>query len=121
MGEPAAVGKITGRVVHAADGRPVPGADVRLLKRGNYTEPLPTRRTTANDQGEFTFDAVAPGQYRVWSFHGNLASRKRMYQGDIVAIAADGAAKPVVAGKKNSTSPARSESPYGRSVTHRSS
>lgn len=95
-GEPAAFGKITGRVIHAADGQPVPGADVRLLKRGSYTEPLPTQRATANDQGEFTFDAVAPGQYRVWSFHGNLASRTRMYNGQAVAVESNGASKPLV-------------------------
>jgi beta-lactamase regulating signal transducer with metallopeptidase domain/5-hydroxyisourate hydrolase-like protein (transthyretin family) len=93
---PAAVGKVTGRVVQAADGRPVAGADVRLIRRGSYSGPPPTRRATTNAQGEFTFDAVAPGEYRVLSFQGNLASRTRMYRGDIVAVAADGAAKPVV-------------------------
>lgn len=97
-GQPLKVvdGKITGRVVHAEDGKPVSGADVRLLRRGTYAGTPPTRKTTANAQGEFTFDAVAPGDYRVWAFHGNLASRSRIYEGDIVAVAADGIAKPVV-------------------------
>jgi beta-lactamase regulating signal transducer with metallopeptidase domain/5-hydroxyisourate hydrolase-like protein (transthyretin family) len=93
---PAALGKVTGRVVHTADGKPVGGADVRLLRRGTYSGTPPTRRTTANAAGQFTFEGVAPGDYRVWSFYGNLASRTRMYQGDIVKVAADGAAKPVV-------------------------
>jgi beta-lactamase regulating signal transducer with metallopeptidase domain/uncharacterized GH25 family protein len=93
---PTATGKITGRVVHAAGGKPVSGADVRLLRRGTYSGEPPTRRTTANARGDFTFDAVAPGQYRVWSFHGNLASRTRMYQSDIVAVSSAGDSKPIV-------------------------
>src|SRR5207245_11757829 len=32
--ESAPAGKVTGRVVHAADGQPVTGADVRLVRRG---------------------------------------------------------------------------------------
>jgi protocatechuate 3,4-dioxygenase beta subunit len=93
---PAVAGKVTGRVVNAKDGSPVAGADVRLLRRGTYSGQPPTRRTTTSTQGEFTFDAVAPGQYRLWAFHGNLASRTRMYQGETVAVAEDGATKPVV-------------------------
>jgi RNA polymerase sigma factor (sigma-70 family) len=89
-------GKVTGRVVHAEGGRPVGGADVRLLRRGTHTGTPATRRIAANAQGEFTFDAVAPGEYRVWAFHGNLASRSRMYESDIVTVAANGSARPVV-------------------------
>jgi protocatechuate 3,4-dioxygenase beta subunit len=89
-------GKVTGRVVDAADGKPVSGADVRLLRSRGYAGTPPTRRTTANAQGEFTFDGVTPGKYAIWSFHGNLASRARMFESDVVSVGADGSAKPVV-------------------------
>jgi beta-lactamase regulating signal transducer with metallopeptidase domain/protocatechuate 3,4-dioxygenase beta subunit len=92
----AVVGQVGGTVVHAADGSPVSGADVRLLRRGTYSGEPPTRKTTTNARGEFIFDALAPGEYRVWSFHGNLMSRSRMYRGEIVSVGPDGASKPVV-------------------------
>jgi RNA polymerase sigma factor (sigma-70 family) len=102
QGEPAppaqqeAKGKVTGRVVHADDGKPVGGADVRLLRSQSYAGELPVRRVTANAQGEFTFDGVAPGKYAIWAFHGNLASRSRMHECDVVSVAPDGTAKPVL-------------------------
>jgi beta-lactamase regulating signal transducer with metallopeptidase domain/protocatechuate 3,4-dioxygenase beta subunit len=89
-------GKVTGQVVLAADGKPVAGASVRLIHQGTTSVTPPTRRVLANDKGEFTFDAVAPGRYRVVGFHGNLASRTRMYEGGVVTVAADGTAKPIV-------------------------
>jgi RNA polymerase sigma factor (sigma-70 family) len=89
-------GTITGRVVHADDGTPVGGADVRLFRRGTYSGTPPVRRTTANAQGEFTFDGVAPGDYGVWALHGNLASRSRMFETEKVTVGPDGAAKPVI-------------------------
>ena len=91
---PAVVGRVTGHVVHARDGRPVVGADVRLRHRDPAK--AGTQRTTTNARGEFAFDAVAPGEYRVWSFQGNLASRSRRYQGDSVDVGANGASTPVV-------------------------
>jgi beta-lactamase regulating signal transducer with metallopeptidase domain/5-hydroxyisourate hydrolase-like protein (transthyretin family) len=94
--EQSATGKVTGRVVVAADGSPVSGADVRLLRRGTYAGQPPTRKATANAQGEFSFEGLAAGEYRVWSFHGKLASRSRMYHGDIVTVAPDGSARPVL-------------------------
>src|SRR5207244_2192843 len=62
---------ITGRVVHASDGQPVNGADVRLVRRGMYSGPVAPRQTTTNAQGEFRFDAVPVDQYRIFAFHGN--------------------------------------------------
>ncbi|HWY85690.1 MAG TPA: carboxypeptidase regulatory-like domain-containing protein [Gemmataceae bacterium] len=94
--EAAPTGKVTGRVVNAADGRPVGEADVRLLLDITHYGDLPTRRTTTNAQGEFSFDGVAPGQYRLWSFHGNLASRTRMHQTAIVTVAAGVSTKPML-------------------------
>src|SRR5262249_40184073 len=89
-------GKVTGQVVLAADGKPVAGASVRLIHQGTTSVTPPTRRVLANDKGEFAFDAVAPGRYRVVGFHGNLASRPRMYEGGVMTVAADGTAKPIV-------------------------
>jgi beta-lactamase regulating signal transducer with metallopeptidase domain len=92
----AAISKVTGRVVYAADGKPLAGAEVRLIKRGHYVgQPVP-RLATTNAQGEFTFEAVVPGEHRVLCFAGNLASRTRRYQGDIVTVAPDGTSPPVV-------------------------
>jgi hypothetical protein len=94
--EPLGMGKVTGQVILAAEGTPVSGAEVRLIRRGQYSGPPPSRRATTNAQGEFSFDGVASGQYRVLCFHGNLASRTKMYQGDIVAVDKNGESKPVV-------------------------
>jgi beta-lactamase regulating signal transducer with metallopeptidase domain/protocatechuate 3,4-dioxygenase beta subunit len=92
----SAKGKVSGQVVLASDGTPVAGASVRLIHQGGTSVTPPTRRVTANARGEFAFDAVAPGRYRVVGFHGNLASRTRMYEGGVVTVAADGSARPVV-------------------------
>lgn len=94
--EPAINGKVAGQVILAADGQPVAGADVRLIRRGQYSGPPPTRRTITNAQGKFTFDHVAAGEYRVLSFHGNLASRSKMYQGDMAVVEKNRDSKPVV-------------------------
>jgi hypothetical protein len=56
----------------------------------------PSRLATTNAQGEFSFDGVAPGKYEVLCFHGTLASRTKMYQGDTVVVGKNGDAKPVV-------------------------
>src|SRR5262249_31248864 len=85
------VGKVRGRVVH--EGKPLAGADVRLLRRDTHAGTPPTRRTTSNDRGEFAFAAVTPGEYRVWCFHGNLSSRAQIYHGDSVTVAPDGTCK----------------------------
>ena len=40
-----------------------------------YYGKLPLRRTTADAQGAFAFDGLAPGRYRVWANHGRMTSR----------------------------------------------
>jgi beta-lactamase regulating signal transducer with metallopeptidase domain len=94
---PAATGRITGRVVDADD-RPVARADVRVkdVRWAGDPPPFSMRRTTTNVQGEFTFDAVPPGQFRLWAFHGDSSSRVRMLQGENVIVERDGASRPVV-------------------------
>ncbi len=93
---PAAEGTIIGRVVLAGDGKPVAGAEVRLLKNKTYYGEPPTRRTTSDAKGEFTFTGVAPGKYGIWALHGDLASRTRMHGGDSVTVPDRGNAGPVV-------------------------
>ena len=73
--------RIFGQVVNHDDGKPVVGADVRLLRRGTHTMPLKPIRTATNEIGEFEFNKVEPGQYKIWAFHGNLASRVERYGG----------------------------------------
>jgi protocatechuate 3,4-dioxygenase beta subunit len=88
-------GRVTGKVINAADGLPVSGADVRIARRGQYSGTVPWRHATTDSQGRFHFDSLSPGEYRVLSFHGNLASRTKMFQGDTVSVAKNGESKPV--------------------------
>lgn len=79
--------KISGTIVKE-DGSPVTGADVRLIKRGKSWSTPPTRTISAAD-GSFTFDKLEPGDYRVWAFAGDLATRQKVFQGDIITAASD--------------------------------
>ncbi|OWK40921.1 M56 family metallopeptidase [Fimbriiglobus ruber] len=96
--EPAATGKVTGRVVTDAGDRPVAKADVRLLFRPNgaYSLPVSPRRVTTNDKGEFTFDSVAPGKYDLAAFDGNLSSRSQSLYWTVVTVPAAQSLPPVV-------------------------
>src|SRR5207245_1203155 len=42
-------------------GRPVPGATIRLLRRADASR----RETRTDDQGRFSFGAIDPGEYRL--------------------------------------------------------
>jgi RNA polymerase sigma factor (sigma-70 family) len=86
------LGQVTGRVINAADSRPVKGADVRLLPSETFSGEAPTIRRTSNDRGEFTFNNLKPGKYVLWAFHGNLTSRDRMYHGKVINVQATGVA-----------------------------
>src|SRR5262249_52435913 len=90
------VGKVTGRVVSAADGRPIKGAIVRLAKKGADEKEFPPQRVVSDADGIFTFDKVIPGKYGLWAFHGNLSSRERMCQRESVTVAADRVSEPAV-------------------------
>ncbi len=93
--ETVAPGKVAGRVVREDDGRPVAGAEVRMLRRGWYTGQRP-RLTKTDARGGFAFDAVPRGEYVVLCFHDGLASRSRRYQGDVVTVRRDESTRPVV-------------------------
>ncbi|MHC4403385.1 MAG: carboxypeptidase regulatory-like domain-containing protein [Planctomycetota bacterium] len=94
--ERPADGRVSGRVVMQSGGAPVPNADVRLLLQGRYVMPIDPLRTTANADGEFEFESVAPGEYRIWAFQGNLTSRDRVLRGTILKVGGQGADEPVM-------------------------
>lgn len=93
--EPLVRGRVTGRLLLAADDRPLAGVTVQLLRNTTIIGEPKTRKATTNDQGEFTFDGVAAGSYQAYAFQGNLMSRSRMYGGDRVVVEPDGSSKPV--------------------------
>src|SRR5688500_12057181 len=59
---PAGQSTISGRVVFAGTGRPVPGVTVQLLAKLSHS---PVRSTPTNQRGEFRFTEVAAGSYFV--------------------------------------------------------
>ena len=99
--EPAAKtsGRIRGRVIASESGNVAAGAEVVLLLppplgQEGYDEdlPLPLRRTAADASGEFSFDNLAPGRYRVWSNLGKLTSLKKEVRGEVVILPESGKA-----------------------------
>jgi beta-lactamase regulating signal transducer with metallopeptidase domain len=63
-GEP---GVVSGDVVDAETRLPVAGAAVLLIDKG-------IRRTTADEQGRFSFETIPSGNYRIWALKEDLAS-----------------------------------------------
>jgi beta-lactamase regulating signal transducer with metallopeptidase domain len=93
-------GRISGRVVRGAGNERVANADVILLPpppsgQNVYIGRLPLRHMKADAQGNFSFDGLAPGRYRVWANAGNLTSRKERAHGDVVIVPESGVTKPV--------------------------
>jgi hypothetical protein len=92
--EPApGVGRISGRVLLDQGGEPVVGAEVTLLLptqpgRDYYVWPLPLRHTHADAQGNFSFEKLSHGKYRVWANHEKLTSRRETLRGERVEITA---------------------------------
>jgi protocatechuate 3,4-dioxygenase beta subunit len=89
-------GKITGQVKFEKDGAVAANAKVILLPpppKGEtvYIGLLPLREISADSEGKFSFDSLAPGRYRIWANQGRLTSRKKSKQG-VVVILEDGAA-----------------------------
>ena len=62
----------------ADDGKPVAGAEVRLLiwKHG-----YDTKTATTNAEGQFEFKGLAEGKYTLAAYYQNLSSRGKRYQG----------------------------------------
>jgi RNA polymerase sigma factor (sigma-70 family) len=101
--EPAAkpAGRIAGRVVPTGEGNTASGAEVVLRVPPPKGQDLdisqfPLRRTTADANGMFSFDNLAPGRYRVHSNLGKFTSRNKDWRGELVILPESGeAAKPV--------------------------
>jgi beta-lactamase regulating signal transducer with metallopeptidase domain/protocatechuate 3,4-dioxygenase beta subunit len=93
--EAAAKPGVRGRVVLASDGSLVIGAEVRLVTWNEGRSRYDTQKTTSDDLGEFEFKHVPRGTNELVAYHGELASRKSMYQGEPVEVAADGKSYPL--------------------------
>jgi hypothetical protein len=63
----AAGGKVSG-TVHDMRSQPVPHAQIVIVPDGARHRPELYRRGTADESGQFTIPAVAPGDYRVFSW-----------------------------------------------------
>jgi beta-lactamase regulating signal transducer with metallopeptidase domain len=97
--KPAAAGtaaKVTGRVLLAADSRPADGAEVRMLRAGFNVLNRDVRQAKSDARGNFVFENVPPGKYRVFAWLGNQSSRSRRFEGEAVEVAADGTSSPVL-------------------------
>lgn len=94
---PAIRGAVTGRVLHAETQQPMANVEVRLLPKpnGSWTFLLKPTRVRSNAQGEYTIPDLKPGEYRVYAFHGTLASRTKQVQFDKAVIDAAGQSAPV--------------------------
>src|SRR5579863_835397 len=84
-------GRISGRVVRDQGGAPVAGAEVTLLlppaqRRDSYVWPLPVRNAQTDGQGNFSFENLPAGKYRVWANHEKLTSRRDTLRGESVVI-----------------------------------
>ena len=94
-------GRITGRVIPSAQGSTAAGAEVILRAPAPKGQDIdadkyPILRTTADANGMFSFDGLAPGAYRIWSNHGKFTSRSKDWRGESVILPESGEpAKPV--------------------------
>jgi protocatechuate 3,4-dioxygenase beta subunit len=63
---PEQAGQISGRVTLAGTGSPVSGARVALLPAGRQTGPMgPPPQAMTDQDGQFAFDRIVPGAYRL--------------------------------------------------------
>ena len=70
---------LKGRVVMAADGKPVADAEVWLLTW--TSEGLKRNTATTNEQGEFEFKELTEGRHTLAAYYQNLSSRSTRYKG----------------------------------------
>jgi protocatechuate 3,4-dioxygenase beta subunit len=63
----AVKGSITGRVVNDA-GEPLPGVFVSAAPRAAGASPLPARRASTDEEGNFTLSGLAPGLYALAAY-----------------------------------------------------
>jgi beta-lactamase regulating signal transducer with metallopeptidase domain/5-hydroxyisourate hydrolase-like protein (transthyretin family) len=89
----ADTGKVMGKVVR--DGKPVADIEVRMMTDVTHTLPIFPLKTKTNSQGEYTFDQVAEGDYRVWAISGNWISRRPGSRGEPAVVKMGQSTKPV--------------------------
>ncbi|HEV8004309.1 MAG TPA: carboxypeptidase regulatory-like domain-containing protein [Planctomycetaceae bacterium] len=85
--------KVTGTVVKAADGSPVAGATVFLIRRTGIV-PSPFLQTRSDAAGRFTFEDVLPGTYRLFAESGNQISSRQRRKAEQVTVTSSEALPP---------------------------
>lgn len=90
-------GAASGRVLRADTKQPIADVEVRLVKKPDdyWTYPLKPTRVRSNAAGEYRFEDLPPGEYRVYAFHDRQASRTQQVRFDNVTIDAEGKSTPV--------------------------
>ena len=90
-------GAATGRVLRADTKQPIAEVEVRLVKKPDdyWVYPLEPKRVKSNAAGEYRFEDLPPGEYRVYAFHDRLASRTQQVRFDKVTIDSEGTSSPV--------------------------
>ena len=73
--------QVRGRVVMESDGKPVTGADVRLVTWTDNGRRYNTNKTRSDIGGEFVFDEVGTGKHQLVAFFEDFASRQSRYKG----------------------------------------
>jgi beta-lactamase regulating signal transducer with metallopeptidase domain/uncharacterized GH25 family protein len=71
---------LKGRVV-MADGKPVAGAEVRLLTWSPRAYAYHTTTTATNAEGQFEFKELTEGRYKLAAYYQKSTSRSKLYQG----------------------------------------
>jgi hypothetical protein len=86
--------KVNGTVVKAADGAPVAGATVFLIRR-TVIVPSPFLQTRSDAAGRFTFEDVLPGTYRLFAESGNQISSRQRRKVEQVTVTSSEVPPPV--------------------------
>jgi len=88
---------VHGQVLFGTDKSFVVGAAVHLLRHGRSWRSAKTVDVETDARGQFVFEDVEPGEYRVWATHDNLVSRQKRYETPIVKVGEHGSiAEPVI-------------------------
>ena len=86
-----------GQVLLGTDKSPAAGADVHILKRGQAWRLANQENSETNEQGQFVFKRVEPGEYRIWATHNDWVSRQKRFKAKTVNVAKDGSVvEPIV-------------------------
>ncbi len=81
-------GIVTGRVVRADDGTPLSDVKILLRHAQKYV-------TNSDEKGQFRFENIPPGEYRIWAHKENLVSSKERLFGAQVVGSTGGRFAPI--------------------------